>query len=272
MDNTITLSGITIYPVKSLGGISLDSVRMESRGLHLDRRWMLVDDQGRYITQRKLPAMALLAVSLEPNALLIRHKTQTIDPLRIPLIPETGEVVRVKLWTGYTLGVVVSEQVNEWFSRVLDIKCRLIYMTDEMTHLVDSAYARALDKIAYTDGFPVLMIGQASLDDLNARLPEPVPMDQFRPNFVFTGGQAFEEDHWRSFRIGDHSFFGVKLCARCVMTTIDQTTGKKSKEPLKTLATYRTFNGEVMFGQNVLHEGEGVVRIGDKIQILERSA
>jgi uncharacterized protein YcbX len=162
--------------------------------------------------------------------------------------------------------------VDAWFTKQLGLSCRLVYMPESTHRFVDSRYAHHKEITSFSDGYPLLLIGQASLDDLNSRLPAPLPMNRFRPNIVFTGGTAFLEDSMKQFEINGIRFFGVKPCARCIITTIDQQTAEKAKEPLKTLSSYRMKNNKVYFGQNLLYEGTGVISIGDTITIHEQKA
>jgi uncharacterized protein YcbX len=166
--------------------------------------------------------------------------------------------------------MVVDKKANEWFSDVLEKTCRLVYMPGTTKRKVDGRYALNNEITNFSDGYPFTTIGQSSLDDLNSRLEEKLRINRFRPNIVFTGGDAFEEDGWKHFTINDIDFYGVKLCARCVIPTINQDNIKQGKEPLKTLATYRQKNNNIYFGQNLLHHGEGALHIGDEINVIER--
>jgi hypothetical protein len=161
----------------------------------------------------------------------------------------------------------VSDEADEWFSRMLSFRCRLVYMPDSSHRLVDQQYAHRQEVTSFSDAFPLLLIGQASLDDLNKRLPSPLPMDRFRPNIVFSGGEPYQEDNMPHFQISGISFFGVKPCARCVITTIDQSTAGKSKEPLRTLNGYRARNNKIYFGQNLLFGGVGKICVNDVISL-----
>ncbi|WP_347157211.1 MOSC domain-containing protein [Pontibacter chitinilyticus] len=264
------LSDIYIYPIKSLGGIRLQEAEVEPQGLRYDRRWMLVDEQGAFLTQRQHAHMALLQVALLPDGLQVTHKQELLAPLFIPFEDNrTGPTIEVQIWDD----VVPAQEVNRedahaWFSEALGMPARLVHMPLSSRRLVDQRYARQNEVVSFADAYPFMLIGQASLDDLNSRLQEPVPMDRFRPTFVFRGGTPFAEDTWQEFRIGTQSFCAVKPCARCVVITINQNTTEKSAEPLRTLATYRLQKNKVMFGQNLLQHGNGAVRIGDKIEVL----
>jgi len=262
----LTVSDIYIYPVKSLGGFSVPAATLTDRGFKYDRRWMLIDENNRFISQREVSAMALLQVALQEENLLITNK-KTADLIKVPFEPLTSETMMVSVWDDNCLAQRVSDEADAWFSRQLNMSCRLVYMPDSTQRTVDEQYAHNKEITSFSDGYPLLIIGQASLDDLNNRLTSPLPMNRFRPNIVFTGGLPFQEDDMKQFHIGDIQFFGVKPCARCVITTIDQESGIKAKEPLKTLSTYRAKNQKIYFGQNLLFNGSGTIRVGDMITL-----
>lgn len=264
------LSEINIYPVKSLKGISLENALVEERGLQFDRRWMLVDEKNNFLTQREFPKMATLGVEVTENSLKISANG---DFLEIGLMPSTEKSVNAKIWSSRAKSLVYDERINEWLADFLQTKCRLVLMPETTKRKVNPIYAvrKFRDTVSYADGYPFLMIGENSLQDLNKKLENPVPMNRFRPNFVVSGAEAFAEDNWKKISIGDSVFHVVKPCERCVIPTIDQQKGlKNGTEPLKTLAKYRTKNGKVLFGQNLIAEkAGGFVKIGDKIEILE---
>ena len=264
----LQVSDLFIHPIKSLGGISVSKALVTDRGFQYDRRWMLVDQQNAFLTQRKLPQMTLLQTEISAESFNVYHK-QSGERIAIPFEP-TGKTVSVQVWSDRCKGIVVDDKVNEWFSEMIGETCQLVYMPGTTKRRVDGRYALQKDITSFSDGYPFMVIGQASLDDLNARIEDKLPVNRFRPNIVFTGGAPFEEDGWAHFIINGINFYGVKLCARCVITTINQDTIKKGKEPLKTLATYRQKNNKIYFGQNLLHHGEGSLRIGDEIKLLER--
>ncbi len=262
----LTLSEINIYPIKSLGGISLQSAVVEERGLKYDRRWVLVDESKTFFTQRDFPEMALINVLVENNGLKLQHKVKTIEPLFVPFEFEHSVKDKVVIWDDIVIGEFYNPQIDEWFSDILGIKCRLVKMPESTMRTVDETYAK--NKIvSFADGYPFLIIGQSSLDDLNSKLEKPLPMNRFRTNFVFTGGRPFEEDNWKKFKIGNVNFEAVKPCARCVITTTDQDTAERFKEPLLTLSKFRNFNNKVLFGMNLVCESTGQIRVGDKIEL-----
>lgn len=261
----LTVSGLYIYPVKSLGGISLPAASLTDRGFEYDRRWMLVDENNRFLSQREVPLMACLHVELQNGYLVVVNMYKSDFFYPVPLQPLATETTMVTVWDDECPAQWVSTEADAWFSEQLDISCRLVYMPDSSHRQVDGNYAHNKEITSFSDGYPLLMIGQASLDDLNSRLSAPLPMNRFRPNIVFTGGLPFQEDDMKQFSIGDTRFLGVKPCARCVMTTIDQQTAVKAKEPLKTLSTYRMKDNKIYFGQNLLYHGSGTIRVGDAI-------
>ncbi len=261
----MTLQDIFIYPIKSLGGIRLSEAKVEIRGLAYDRRWMLVDEKGLFMTQRKHHQMALLQVSLEKGGLSVFQKHRPEEVHFIPFEPETDRVIPVTVWDDTIRAQVVSDTSSRWFSEVLGISCQLVYMPASTQRHIDEKYAVNQETVSFADAMPYLLIGQNSLNDLNEKLADPVPMNRFRPNFVFAGGIAFEEDKWEMVKIGECTFKVTKPCARCVLTTVDQETGKAGKEPLKTLATYRLVNSKVLFGQNMIALTRGPIQVGDKV-------
>lgn len=265
----LSISHLYVYPIKSLGGIELSSARLTDRGIEHDRRWMLVDENNRFLTQREFSKMTLLRTAIHANELTIYEKGNEVDKISVNLYPTGNGTVNVQVWDDVCEALVMSNEINEWFSQKLNMICKLVYMPDASIRKVDTEYAFNNELTGFSDAFPVLMIGQASLDDLNSRLEKPVPMNRFRPNIVFTDGTAFEEDTMKEFHINGITFYAVKPCARCVVTTTDQETGITSKEPLKTLSGYRTGNNKVYFGQNILYKNEGTIKVGDELKVVE---
>jgi uncharacterized protein YcbX len=265
----LQVSGLFIYPIKSLAGIAVNSAIVTDRGFKYDRRWMLVNANNQFITQRELPAIALLTVALEDAAMRVTDITSG-SFIMVPYSPVNNNPCQVIVWDDTCEAIYVSDEADEWFMSILGIKCRLVYMPDESRRQVDEEHAAAGNVTSFSDAYPFMIIGQASLNDLNNRLKEPLPVNRFRPNIVFTGGQPFEEDTMDNFTIGGINFYGVKLCARCIVTTINQANAAKTKEPLKTLATYRSKNKNVYFGQNLIHKGQGIIAVGDALQVISK--
>ena len=267
-----TISQLFIYPIKSLGGIEVKSAQLTDRGLQYDRRWMLVDDHNHFLTQREFPVMALLQTAIENDRLIIYPKNNIGDRFSLPLLPEVKVTAKVTIWDDECTAQYVSTEADEWFTQKLGMACRLVYMPDTDKRKVDKQYAHNEEITGFSDGYPLMIIGQPSLDELNSRLLAPLPMDRFRPNLVFTGGAAFDEDKMEQVKINGVDLFGVKLCARCVVTTINQSTATKDKEPLKTLATFRQKNNKIYFGQNMLFTQTGSFTIGDGITLVKEKS
>ena len=264
----LILSEIWIYPVKSLGGIRLTSAKVMEKGLVYDRRWMLVDEEGAFMTQRVYPQMALFKVSITDDQLTITRKESANDTPTISFnvnLSPSGEVIHSQVWDDGVEVIELSAEISRWFTNHLGMRCKLVSFPEAHSRPVDPRYSVNGEEVSLADAYPFLIIGQSSLDDLNARLRNPVPINRFRPNFVFTGGEPFEEDTWREFTIGKNRFVGVKPCSRCVLTTVNQDTAEKGIEPLLTLSTYRKRENKIYFGQNAVALDHGEVAVGDKI-------
>lgn len=263
----LKITEITIYPIKSLGGISLQSAIVEDRGLQHDRRWVLADANNRFITQRENEAMALIDIKIEKGGLRVWHRLKRIAPLTVPFLPQTIDSQAITIWDDVVNAVRVSDEVDAWFSLVLGMECRLFYQPDTSIRLTDAKYSITKEEhTSFADGYPILIIGQASLDNLNERLEEPVSMKRFRPNLVFSGGEAHQEDDLKYFNVGTAKLVGVKPCGRCVMTTINPETAEKGKEPLRTLNDYRKVGNKILFGQNLLVVEKGKISVGDFVE------
>lgn len=259
----LRLTQIWIYPIKSLGGIRLKSSPVLEKGLQFDRRWMLVDEEGNFMTQRTCPGMALFKLTLGKGHFSIQHKghscllsvTQSLSDLPI----------ETRVFADSVTVYEVSGDYSGWFSERLKLRCKLVSFPEENRRPVDAEYQIGAGQVSLADAFPFLVIGEESMADLNKRLKQPLPMNRFRPNLVFNGGEAFEEDAWRNFTIGKNRFVGVKPCGRCVVTTVNQDTAEKGLEPLATLSTYRKRGGNVYFGQNVIAIDHEEIFEGDEI-------
>ena len=271
----LKLSEIYIYPIKSLGGIRLENSNITTRGLENDRRFMLIDENGRFLTQREHPELAIFQTEIDGETLMITNKKDG-SSVKVQTQYFNTELsnpsLNVQIWDDQTTAIEVSQEASAWFTQALGIPTRLVFMHEESQRKIETNYALTGNEItSFSDGYPILIAGQSSLDDLNNRLKNPVNINRFRPNFVFTNGEPFEEDDWHEFTIGDVRFFGVKPCSRCIMTTIDQETGEKNgKEPLLTLNKYRKAGKRILFGQNVLVSQLGTVSVGDVVTVLSR--
>ena len=262
----ITLSQIYLYPVKSLGGIALSSARVEARGLEHDRRWMLVDEGGRFLTQREYPGMARVSPAVAGEGLELN--APGMETLRVPFVTE-GPAQTVRVWRSVCEAISAGDEAAEWLTRCLGAPVRLMFMPDTTRRAVNPEYGQPGDMVSFADAYPVLLLGTGSVEDLNARLASPVPTNRFRPNFVIAGTAPYAEDGWTRAAIGSVVFRVAKPCERCVLTTIDQATGERGTEPLHTLAQYRVVGGKVLFGQYLIADQSGVVRVGDPVTLLD---
>ncbi len=265
MNEDFIIQDLFIYPIKSLGGIRLEEAKVEERGFQFDRRWMLVDSKGVFLTQRTHTQMALLQVQLGETDLVVFAKRNPDDKLHIPYHQISDQEIEVEIWDDRVIAKIVDPRLDNWFSEKLGVTCHLVKMPESTHRKVSPKYAVNKESVSFADGMPYLILGQESLNNLNARLENSAPMDRFRPNIVFSGGPPFAEDSWKRIKIGDVEFQVVKPCARCVLTTIDQETGFQGKEPLRTLARYRTIGNKVYFAQNMVALESGKIRIGDQI-------
>jgi uncharacterized protein YcbX len=226
---------------------------------------MIIDTEHRFLTQRELPKMALFKLSLGDNGILVRFGEDVLDLRRQP--GSTPPPLRAQVWDDVVEVSEVSEAHSRWFSDRLGVSCRLVNFPEINARNVDVDYQQNNEQVSLADGFPFLILGQASLNALNDRLELPVPMNRFRPNFVFDGAPPHQEDSWREFSIGDVRFTGVKPCARCTITTVDQDTAERGAEPLRTLSSYRKQENKIYFGQNLLARSDGEVHVGDRITV-----
>ena len=262
-DSGIRLSGLNLYPIKSARGIALSEWDVDDFGLRYDRRWMVVDGAGEFISQRTHPRLALVIPSIEEGALKIEGPER--PPLRVPLDPLPAITTRVTIWDHNCSATWLGEGPARWFSDFLGCPASLVHMPASTMRPANPVFAPVGTRVSFADAYPFLLISEASLADLNRRLSVPLPMNRFRPNLVVTDCEPYAEDSWRSIRIGEIPFQVVKPCDRCVITTTDQLSGDRGKEPLRTLATYRNVDGKVLFGQNVVHRAGGRLRVGDQV-------
>jgi uncharacterized protein len=292
------ISEINIYPIKSLKGISVTSAKVEERGLEFDRRWMLTTADGMFFTQREFPRMATVEVAIESGQLTV--ESNGLGAIAVPFEPDKGERQKVTVWQSVCEGLVYKGVVSEWFSDAIGTRCQLVLMPRSTRRHINPIFDRGDDVVSFADGYPLMLIGEASLEDLNVRLKDrhdrrreeadlpdfqPLPMNRFRPNLVIADANAYAEDDWKSIRAGEAVFRSTKPCARCVITTVDQAKGEfDGKEPLKTLAGYRLAKdvmpqryipfgmggNDVLFGQNLVPETPGAtINVGDRVHALE---
>ncbi|WP_046243346.1 MOSC domain-containing protein [Hymenobacter terrenus] len=273
MSVSLTLTGLYVYPVKSLGGYAVSEAEVTARGLRHDRRWLIVDERNRFMTQRQQPELALLLVAPAYNGFLITHRQRPdLLPLFVPFEATPERTLFVTIWDDMAWAWRGTAEADEWLAEALGRPCRLVYMSDMVRRDVEPDLNPEGQLVSFADGYPFLLIGEPALADLNTRLAQPVPMNRFRPNLVFDGGVPYDDDNWENFQIGAVPFRAVRGCGRCVLTTIDQQTATKSPlgDPLRTLATYRKVENSIMFGQNVTGGGTGRLRVGDALTVLSR--
>lgn len=265
------LTACYLYPIKSCAALPLQHSVVEPRGLRGDRRWLVVDGEHRFITGRQQPRMTLIVA--EPTGRGLRLSAPGMPSIEVAT-PDRPEPVTVEVWKKPVGGVPASDEASAWVADFLGIEARLAYMADTIERPVDPAYAREGDVVSYADSFPLMLIGAASLDGLNQRLQQPVPMTQFRPNLVVDTDTPHEEDHWRRIAIGEVEFDVAKACTRCNFVNVDPVRGERvaGGEPLKTLAGYRRVDSGVIFGRHLIARSPGSIRLGDRVEVLERQA
>jgi uncharacterized protein len=263
----VQLSGLFVYPIKACGGISLEQADLVERGLAFDRRYMLVDKTGTFVTQREVPRLCLVTTALDGERVLVSAAGKaTLELPRQPLPEATQRRRAYRVWDD--VGSALEHAAgSRWFSELLNDQVSLVYMPDAEHRGVNSKRARPGDIVSFADAYPLLLMSEATLADLNQRLEQPVEMRRFRPNLVISGGEPYAEDGFAQLRIGGLSFRGVKRCERCVVTTIDPETGEQSKEPLRTLSHYRLEDGKVWLGMNLIHDACGTLRVGDSLSV-----
>ena len=263
------VSQVNIYPIKSCGGISLEAAEIGTRGFVHDRRWLIVDEDWSFLTQREIKQMALIKTAVDAECLHLSAPNNGGFDLRVD---QDGERVAVTIWKDSGVGAVdQGDAIAGWLSEYLKQNVRLVRFADDYTRQVDQNYAlRESDQVGFADAYPFLFISEASLADLNQRLDEPLPMNRFRPNIVVRDAEPYAEDRWKTVRIGEVVFDVVKPCARCAITTTNQATAERGKEPLRTLAMYRQGpKGSPLFGQNAAHRSRGTIATGAAVEVLE---
>lgn len=261
-----SIKSMHIYPLKSGRGIDVDSMQLDRFGPRGDRRWMLVDDSGRFVSQRETAAMARLSALPTAEGLQLAFESDSID---IPTPPDE-KTLFVTIWDDKVPARDAGSAAADWLSAVFERPLRLVYMGEECQRHVDGRYASAGETVSFADGFPLLLVSASALDELNSRLTQPVELDRFRPNLVVEGCEPHAEDGWRRIRIGSVEFDVAKPCARCAVPSLDQRSGEKHPEILRALAGYRRWEDrQVYFGQNLLYEPGGEIRVGDTVEVLE---
>jgi uncharacterized protein YcbX len=265
---TPTLSAIHVFPIKSCAAWVRDEAQVEPRGLAGDRRWMVTDADGRFLTARQHPRLTLVQAQADGDALVL--SAPDMPPLRL-VPPDVSARIQATVWKNTVQAQLADAAADAWIGAFLGLPARFVHMDAACVRPVSPDYGRPGDEVSFADGFPLLLISQAALDGLNARLERPVPMLRFRPNLVVAGTDPHAEDGWKRIRIGAIEFDVVKPCTRCVFTTVDFTRGEfdRTGEPLRTLTRYRRTPQGVTFGQNLIARGGGIVRVGDAVEVLD---
>lgn len=263
------VKGLFIYPVKGLQGTSLSSATVEPEGLQYDRRWMIVGEDGVFRSQRQIPVMATIRPEIFGERMALTDGNE--DSIEFSAAPVTdGSILPVMIWNSSVNAYPVSSMADRWLSDRLGEPVRLVTMGPVSHRPLSPDHSLPDDRTGFADGFPVLLANEESLADLNGRLEVAVPMDRFRANIVISGMEPWAEDDLDQFSVGEVRFQAAKLCARCQVPTIDQSTGeRKGPEPITTLAKFRLIDGKVMFGMNLIPRSAGIVRVGDSITLLE---
>lgn len=262
----MNVTRLWIYPIKSCRGIEVDRLDLDDRGPRNDRRWMLVDRDMQFLTQREFPRMVLIDVEVVGDDLFVSAPGMP----RIAVPPDADDAAEpCVVWRDTVPLHPNRAEVDAWFSEFLGFEVHLMHMRASSERVANPEYVPERHLVSLADGYPLLLISEASLgllnDKLRARAEREVPMERFRPNIVIAGSAPHEEDEWREIRIGDVACNIVKPCERCSVPTVDIATGVPGKEPSRTLATYRKVGSKILFGQNLVHETEGVIHVGDAV-------
>lgn len=279
------LTAIRRYPVKSWRGEDLDSTRVEPWGLTGDRRWMVVDADGRFLTAREAPGMLLATPTITDGGLRLEAAGR---PALAIATPGPQRRTTVGIWSSTVPAADAGDEAADWVSALTDRAARLVHLSDPTVRATDPAYSEPGDRVSLADGYPLLLTTESSLAALGDAVAErtqgfegPLSMARFRPNVVVAGSAPWAEDDWRRLRIGTMTFRAVKGCARCVMTTRDPETAEGGKEPLATLARVRRFDRQTWFGVNLVPELDDpadhaadpaagpLLRLGDGVEVLD---
>lgn len=261
MTNVVT--DLIIYPIKGLAGIHRDKAKAHKAGFEFDRRWMLIDAQNHFVTQRSYAEMALFTTDLEGEILKTTFNNNSFS---FNMHETTGKLIQTQVWNDNAVTEIVSLQANEWFSDILQKEVKLVKIKDDNSRMHYSSASETNFPVSLADGYPYLIIGEKSLTFLNQKLSNPVSMSRFRPNIVVSSNLEHEEDQWKSFSIGSASFLNMKPCGRCSVIAIDQETAKIDQEPIKILNDYRKSGNNIFFGTNLVCTEEGSISVGDQLR------
>ncbi len=262
-----TVKSIIIYPIKSLQGIELDKAELVDYGLKYDRQWMLVDTNNQFLSQRQVAKMATLKTEIKDKSLIVTAPNK--DSIQLDLNQQTRSDISVLVWDDTVLASKESDAVNHWFSQQLGITCTLVKLALNHHRLVDNSYAQRQESVAFSDGFPLLVVSQKNIELLNSKLDSAINMNRFRPNIIIDGLAAHEEDKLHSLIINNIEIKLVKPCSRCVIPSIDQTTGIKRPDVLRALMNYREMNKKIYFGMNALHQSTGFIEVKQIVSVID---
>lgn len=258
-----TIKALIIYPIKGLAGISVYTANALHAGFEYDRRWMLIDEEQKFVTQRTQPKMALFIPEIKAGKIFISYQESSISFNLNDIL--SNEVINTKVWDDEALVQLVSQEASSWFSEIMGKKVNLVRILDDKARIHHNSTKNIDIYVSLADGYPYLMIGTESLQHLNKKLSIPIEMNRFRPNIILETEVAHEEDRWNAIQIGSAGFQNIKPCARCNVITIDQQDGTVNNEVLRVLTTYRKEGNKVLFGTNAICTFEGIVSVGDHI-------
>ncbi|ROS00317.1 hypothetical protein EDC56_2963 [Sinobacterium caligoides] len=259
----VIVSELYIHPVKSLRGIAVDSIELDKFGAKYDRRWMVVDPDGQFITQRQHSEMTKISTAIEDGQLTLRDDNGEIQVAEANANVE----MQVKVWGDTVIAQDCGDEVAQWLEQRLAVVCRLVYIADHIDRIVAPAYSDGQQTVGFADGFPLMVISQASLDDLNGRLEEKVTMSRFRPNIVVGGCEPFAEDSWSSLKHERVNFTVAKPCSRCSIPSLDPLTGERHATLNRVLASYRRRDRAIYFGQNLTFDALTKIQRGDRLVV-----
>jgi hypothetical protein len=261
----IKVISLHIYPIKGMMGLSVNSATALERGFEHDRRYMLIDEYGTFISQRTHPNLVFFRPEILGDDLIVHFKTES---KQVPLSASLGNTVNTTIFDNLVKATEVSEEMNLWFSFLLNQKVRLVKMSAHDIRYKELIKGPKEVEVSFADGYPYLITGTGSFDHLNTLLKESIDYNRFRANIIVETTEPHIEDSWDEITIGNVNFHVIKPCARCQVVTVDQSSGLKSKEPLKTLSTYRKKDNKIYFGANAICLKDGRIGIGDEVVFL----
>jgi hypothetical protein len=267
MSQALRVSHVLRYPIKGCAAVSVRACELDDYGLAADRRWLFLDNTGHFHSQRATPKMALIRPRSRGDELWL--EAAGVGALAVQR--SEGKRVEVEIWGGKAIGIDQGEAAADWFEAYIDRPGRLLRLADDGARAVEPEHAAKETFTGFADGYPLLIVSDASVEDLDSRLDEGVSLLNFRPNIVIAGCSPHDEDSWRTLRIGELVIDLVKPCARCAVVDVEPATGERRGDVLSKLATYRRHGGKVWFGVNAIHRGQGRVQVGDKVEVLQQS-